>query len=107
MSSNFDSHMNFRMSSQDKKIIEMAAKLKGLKPNTYARQKLLEMAEKDIAESSQINTFLLSHKDWAKFTEIMEQPVQINRHLKSAVQQLHFEVTMTCSVDKKNAELQS
>lgn len=39
-----NSHMNFRMSSNDKKIIETAARLKGFKPNTYARMKLLEIA---------------------------------------------------------------
>lgn len=43
-----DSHMNLRMSSEDKLIIETAARLKGFKPNTYARIKLLEIAEKDI-----------------------------------------------------------
>ena len=83
-----DSHMNFRMSSNDKKIIETAAQLKGLKPQTYARQKLLEIAEKDIAEMNQLNTLTLSHNDWEQFIAIMEAPVQINKNLKNAI--LHF-----------------
>jgi uncharacterized protein (DUF1778 family) len=85
MASSFDSHMNFRMSARDKKIIETAAKLKGLKPNTYARQKLLEVAEKDIAEMSQMNTLILSDSDWKLFVEIMESPVKINKNLQNAI----------------------
>lgn len=80
-----DSHLNFRMSSYDKRLIESAAKLKGLKPNTYARQKLLEAAEKDIAEMSQYNTLSLSSADWKCFLEIMEAPVRTNQNLKKAV----------------------
>ena len=89
MASNFDSHMNFRMSSKDKKIIETAAKLKGLRPNTYARQKLLEMAEKDIAEMHQINTLALNQTEWAKFMAIMESPVKINKNLKNAISEFN------------------
>lgn len=86
MSAHFmDSHMNFRMSSKDKSIIETAAKLKGLKPNTYARQKLLEIAEKDIAEMNQLNTLVLNESEWQQFMTIMEAPVQINENLKQAI----------------------
>lgn len=86
MSAHFmDSHLNFRMSSQDKRIIETAAKLKGLKPNTYARQKILEAAEKDIAEMSHLNTLILNSSDWEQFIAIMEAPIQINQNLKAAV----------------------
>lgn len=90
MSAHFmDSHLNFRMSSHDKRMIETAAKLKGLKPNTYARQKLLEAAEKDIAELSQLNTLTLNPTDWDHFLAIMEAPVQINPNLKKAVKNYH------------------
>ncbi len=86
MSTHFmDSHLNFRMSSRDKKMIETAAKFKGLKPNTYARQKLLEAAEKDIVEMSQLNTLILNPTDWEYFLTVMEAPVQINQNLKKAV----------------------
>jgi uncharacterized protein (DUF1778 family) len=73
------------MSVRDKKIIETAAKLKDLKPNTYAPQKLLEVAEKDIAEMSQINTLILNNSEWEKFIEIMEAPIKINKNLKKAI----------------------
>lgn len=86
MSSHFmDNHLNFRMSSYDKGIIQMAAKLKGLKPNTYARQKLVEIAEKDIIEMSPLNTLILSKEDWDFFVDIMEAPIEINEKLKNAI----------------------
>lgn len=82
-----NSHMNFRMSSDDKKIIEAAARLKGFKPNTYARMKLLEIAERDIREMSQLNNLILNEKDWEQFVQIMEAPVQTNENLKRAIRE--------------------
>jgi uncharacterized protein (DUF1778 family) len=75
------------MSSNDKKIIETAAMFRGLRPNTYARQKLLEAAEKDVAEMGQLNTVILSEKDWDRMIAIMEAPVKVNKKLKSAVRE--------------------
>lgn len=83
-----NAYINFPISAKDKKIIETAARLKGLKPNTYARQKLLESAKKDIAEMSQLNTLILSDKDWEQFMAIMEVPISINKNLKRAIS--HF-----------------
>lgn len=80
-----DSHLNFRMSSHDKKIIEAAAQFRGLKPQTYSRQKLLEAAEKDLAEMSQLNTLMLNQTDWEQFLAVMEAPVFINQNLRKAV----------------------
>jgi uncharacterized protein (DUF1778 family) len=80
-----DTHMNFRMLSTDKEIIETAASLKGLKPQTYARQKLLESAKKDIAEMNLSNTIVLDSESWEQFMAIMEAPVHINTNLKAAV----------------------
>lgn len=86
MSAQFmDDHFNFRMSSYDKKIVEAAAKLKGLKPNTYARQKLLEAAKKDITDLSQQNTLVLNEEEWEFFINIMKAPIEINLNLKKAV----------------------
>ena len=85
-----DSHINFRMSSQDKKVIEMAASLKGYKPNTYARQKLLEIAQKDILEMSQIHSLILNEKEWLQFVAIMEAPLQLNDNLKKAIQDFNL-----------------
>jgi uncharacterized protein (DUF1778 family) len=86
-----DSHLNFRMSSHDKKMIEAAAQFRGLKPHTYSRQKLLEAAEKDLAEMNQLNTLSLSDTDWEHFLAIMEAPVRINQNLKKAVKKFRKE----------------
>lgn len=85
-SHHMDSHMNFRMSLKDKKTIETAAKLTGFKPNTYARQKLLEVAEQDITKINQVNSLVISADDWETFVKIMEAPVKINKKLHKAVQ---------------------
>lgn len=82
---NLDTHLNFRMSSEDKSYIEMAAQFKGLKPNTYARKRLLEAAKRDIEEMNQQNRLKLSEEDWEAFLEVMEAPVQLNTHLKKAM----------------------
>lgn len=98
MSAHFmDSHLNFRMSSHDKRIVETAAKLRGLKPNTYARQKLLEAAEKDISELNQQNTLILSEGDWKFFLETMEAPIEINLNLKKAVKDFRKKHGHRCS----------
>jgi len=84
-SHSMDSHMNFRMSLHDKRLIETAAKFKGLKPNTYARQRLLAIAENDIAEMNQSNRLILSEQDWEQFMTIMEAPIEQNTNLKKAI----------------------
>ncbi len=82
-----DSNMNFRMSSVDKMTIEKAALLTGLKPNTYARLRLLEVAEQDIAEMGQLNKLVLSNEQWDQFLAIMDAPSERTHHnLKKAIQ---------------------
>ncbi len=87
--SSMDNNLNFRMSSHDKQIIETAARLSGLKPNTYARQKLLEAAQKDINKLNELNTLVLSETDWECFIGIMEKPIKINQNLKKAIKHFH------------------
>jgi uncharacterized protein (DUF1778 family) len=82
---NMDAHMNFRLFSHDKALIDAAASLAGLRPQTYARQKLLEIAQKDITEMSLSNSVVLQAEDWQHFIAIMEAPVKINENLKEAV----------------------
>ncbi len=81
---NMDSQMNFRMLADDKAIIEAAAYLNGLKPQTYARQKLVEIAKQDVANSLS-NTVVLDNKAWEQFVAIMEAPIEVNKNLKEAV----------------------
>lgn len=89
---NMDSHMNFRMLAADKALIEAAASLLGMKPQTYARQKLLEIAKKDIAEMGLSHTLILDSEGWEQFTAIMEAPIEVNKNLKEAVG--HFKNVM-------------
>lgn len=79
-----DNHMHFRMSSDDKHLIEEAARLKGLKPNTYARQCLLAAAERDLAESGK-QKLVLNEQDWTLFMSILSAPIKPNKNLKKAV----------------------
>ncbi len=81
---NMDSHMNFRMLADDKAIIEAAAYLTGLKPQTYARQRLVEIAKQDIAKSLS-TTLVLDANGWDQFVAIMEAPIEVNKNLKEAV----------------------
>lgn len=79
-----NNNLNFRISSLDKKMIESAANFKGIKPNTYARQKLLEAAERDLAEMSKLNSVVLEKKAWDRLMEMMDAPIEINENLKKA-----------------------
>lgn len=83
-----DTHMNFRMSSADKHFIEMAAQLKGLKPNTYVRKTLLEAAEKDLVMLNNQSNLLLDDAEWQSFLSIMEAPIIINPKLKKAFKEI-------------------
>lgn len=86
-----NSHLNIRMSAEDKKTIETAAKLKGLKLNTYVCKKILEAAEKDIAEMNQLNTLSSNEGDWQQFLDMMEVPDQLNKDLKKSVKRFRKE----------------
>ncbi len=81
-----NNNLNFRISYNDKKLIEMAANYKGLKPNTYARQKLLEAAKQDIAETNHLNSLVLDPENWNKLVAIMDAPIKSNKNLKKAVE---------------------
>lgn len=78
-------HFNFRMSTDDKKLIETAARLMGFKSNTYARQKLVEAAKHDIELINQSHSMILDEKDWEQFVNVMESPVKLNKNLHQGV----------------------
>lgn len=80
-----DTHINFRISTHDKNVIETAARLKGVKFNTYARQKLLSIAEQEIIEMNKSNTIFLNESEWHQFMELMDAPIHINKNLKKAI----------------------
>lgn len=83
--SSMDNHMHFRLSSNDKHLIEEAAKLKGIKPNAYARQSIIAAAECDLAKLSEQNRIILNEEDWEIFLNMLKAPVVENTNLKKAV----------------------
>lgn len=84
-----DSHFNFRVSVEDKKLIETAARLLGFKSNTYARQRLVEVAKHDIEQMNQSHSMILDEEDWEQFVKVMENPVKINKNLQQAIKKFH------------------
>lgn len=78
-----NSHLNLRMSNYDKKIVESAAKIKGLKPQTYSRQTLLEAAKKDIESQSYLT---LNERDWDFLLEMLDAPIDTNIALRKAAE---------------------
>lgn len=70
-----DSQFNFRMSTDDRQLIEGAARFLGLKPNTYARKRLREAAHKDLEEALERRHLVLSEKEWDHFMAIIEAPI--------------------------------
>lgn len=77
-------HMHFRIADQEKLLVEQAAKLVGLKPNTYARRRLLEAVEKDLETLSNEQKLFLDEETWDQLVAIIEKPYEENRKLKRA-----------------------
>ncbi|MCE5316036.1 MAG: DUF1778 domain-containing protein [Parachlamydia sp.] len=81
--------MHFLISSHDKHLIEKAARLKGLKSTTYARQCLLAAAERDLPEFGK-QKLVLNEQDWTLFMSILSAPIKPNKNLKKAFDSYHF-----------------
>lgn len=79
-----NSHMHFRIAAQEKQLVEQAAECLGMKPNTYARQRLIEAAERDIEVLSREQKLFLDEAAWNQLMAIMEQPCIENSHLRRA-----------------------
>jgi len=79
-----DAIVQFRINTEDKDIIQKAAKLKGLEPSIYMRSLILETAKKEIKATSPESRLVLSAEEWEKFIDIMEAPIKPNKHLKKA-----------------------
>lgn len=78
------SHIHFRIAPQEKLILEQAAELVGLKPNTYARQRLIEAAERDLETLRQEQSLLLGEDAWNQLLDIMDKPSYENKKLLRA-----------------------
>lgn len=74
-------HMHFRIAPQEKLLVEQAAEVMGLKPNIYARQRLIEAAERDLNEQR----LVLNEEAWNQLIAIIEvPPLKENKKLKRA-----------------------
>lgn len=67
-------HMHFRIAPQEKLLVEQAAEVMKLKPNTYARQRLIEAAERDLEALMHEQRLALNEEAWNQLIEIMEAP---------------------------------
>jgi uncharacterized protein (DUF1778 family) len=79
-----DEYLQARVSREDKKRIEMAARLAGLDVSVYIRLHVLKAAKRDLENQAQENRILLSGKEWDQFMKIMEAPPQLNDNLRRA-----------------------
>ena len=77
-------HMHFRIAPQEKLLVEQAAEVLGLKPNTYARQRLIEAAERDLESLMNESRLILNDEAWNQLITIMEQPYRKNKKLTRA-----------------------
>lgn len=78
------SHMHFRIAPEEKLLVEQAASVVGLKPNTYARQRLLEAANKDIEALRREQQLILDPDEWEALVRLLEQPHELNDKLLTA-----------------------
>jgi uncharacterized protein (DUF1778 family) len=77
-------HMHFRIAPQEKLLVEQAAEVVGLKPNTYARQRLIEAAERDLEALLSEHRLILDEESWNQLVAIMGEPFCENKKLKRA-----------------------
>lgn len=73
-------HMHFRIAPQEKLLVEQAAEVMGLKPNTYARQRLMEAAERDLNALMLEQRLVLHEEAWDQLIAIMEAPPLIENN---------------------------
>lgn len=78
------SHMHFRIAPQEKLLVEQAAEVLGLKPNTYARQRLIEAAERDLESLMNESRLILNDEAWNQLITIMGQRYRKNKKLTRA-----------------------
>lgn len=80
-----DDTLHFRLSKEDKKTLEEAARLHNIKLNTYVRTRLLQAARRDLEQYKSENVYVLNDKEWNRFIDIMEAPVQITSEMRNAL----------------------
>lgn len=82
--------LQFRISREDKELVEKGANLKGLDISEYVRMKALEAAKEEIENKSLQTKIIFSSEEWENFLQIMEtSSEEINPNLKRAFERLN------------------
>lgn len=76
--------IGFRISAENKEIIRMAAEYTGQDMTSYLVSTALDKAKKDILEHKQIETLMLSKKDFEKVEKELARPSKANSKLEKA-----------------------
>lgn len=75
MSTQKEQRINLRSSTSEKKLIQTAARLSNIKPAQFAKQAILEKAQRIVTDA---NTFTLSEEKWKLFVEALDgEPKEI------------------------------
>lgn len=82
------SRVDFRVSAEQKELLERAASLKGLSVSSYLLSNSIEAATKDIESHEKL---VLSDNDRDLFLSLMENPPEPNQALKSAMRRFQEE----------------
>lgn len=77
-----ETRIELRVSQEQKSLLERAAHLRGLSLSAYMLSYTLAAAREEIALHERL---VLSERDWALFTSILENPPEPSEALKSAV----------------------
>ena len=84
-----NSRFDFRISYENREIIESAANLEGLPVSSFATRVLLRESEKIIDKSKKISTIEISVSEAKKFIEALENPPSPNKNLQSAARKFN------------------
>ena len=76
--------LGFRVSPDNKEIIRMAASFTGHDLTSYVISTVLERAKEDIIKHKELQSLLLSDRDFDKVTAEMSNPSAANSKLKKA-----------------------
>ena len=79
-----DSTIGLRISGENKDIIRMAAKCMGQDLTSYLISTVLARAKKDILEHSEMQSILLSKRDFEKVEKELDTPSRASARLKKA-----------------------
>lgn len=77
-----DSRIDLRVTQEQKELLEKAASLRGISLSAYTLLHLLPIAKQDIDTQERL---ILSDRDRDLFMSIMENPLELQGNLKTAI----------------------